>query len=196
MQGKDTCITCTEDIKGSVLFTCGHSVCYINLHKQLLFNYSRLNAITSAEKPIVLTCLICNEGTAEITKSTILELLKIERYDNFTDGIGKKLNSNSSSSKNFCERHPKDEVVFKCLTCNTFICQLCKNFFHSQHTFQNLNKYFQNLRDEIAKIKMPYLKLEEIAETLNLEENKIFEEIGIKTINLTDYIQGFIIQIR
>lgn len=88
--------------------------------------------------------------------------------------------SSSLSNKNYCTKHPSDEIVFYCEDCNEEICKKCI-FKHKSHKYAPPEIIAKNFESTINNILSSLIELKKGTE-LNLENVKPVQEFykGIK----------------
>ena len=108
------CDLCKCKSQNLIYLSCHHKSCADCFYKICLFNKEQCTYICDMEAELVLECLLCENGTLEITKQEILEKLK-ENCENKTE-----------VNWEICSVHNKEIKIF-CSQCRTLMCEECFN---------------------------------------------------------------------
>jgi WD40 repeat protein len=119
------CSICKNSIN-SLKKTCGHFVCPICLHKEILYNFEGFLNTEKFDEEIHLKCIICDHGSILLNKTKIMKILPSE--------LGMKSKLILKCGKCLAGHY---NVVMFCKTCKLYLCILCISSHPSKHNFTN-----------------------------------------------------------
>jgi hypothetical protein len=207
-------------------FSCLHKICPDCFHNAVIYNQKSILNTMTKQPDITLKCPICSKGQFSTNRSAMLDSFKQtggkiaeERcnthkrpYSSFCKSCNQKLcdkcnqthqhkeqiTNNLEELKYGCSNHEGQKQLYHCKTCDTPICQICKDELHPGHDVRNITGYNAQPKDRLSKKNNDFKSNMDIIEhvdglmdpaTQQMEEQrkKLEEEKKAKKISEADY---------